>query len=135
MRYKVTLLGLMLLLGGLPQEILAQDRLPIIDMHMHAKNSLRRPNRSCTPRPCVGAPRVSASDEDPMRLTVEAMERYNIVLGFLSDSPDDVFKWVEAFPGRFIASPTVPDPGSVDLARLRQEYEAGRFGGMGEISS
>ncbi len=49
--------------------------------------------------------------------------------------PDEVFEWVEAFPGRFIASPYVDDPADVDLARLRREYEAGRFGGMGEIAS
>jgi len=70
------------------------------------------------------------------RLTIAAMDRYNIVLGFLSETElDDVFEWVEAFPGRFIASPQVNDPADVDLARLRREYEAGRFGGMGEIAS
>ena len=102
--------GLFLFLGAFVHETVAQDRLPIIDMHMH-------PGGTVT-------------------LTVAALERYNIVLGFLSgDSPDDVFEWVEALPGRFIASPIVRDPADLDLARLRREYEAGRFGGMGEIAS
>jgi len=109
MRRWVTGAGLFLLLGAFVHETAAQDRLPIIDMHMHP------------------------GDFTP---TVAAMERYNIVLGFLSgDSLDDVFEWVEALPGRFIASPIVRDPADVDLARLRREYEAGRFGGMGEIAS
>ena len=92
----------------------SEERPPIIDIHMHA--------------------RLSTSSPD-FHLIVAAMERYNIVLGFLSYSPDDVFEWVEALPGRFIASPMVGDPVDVDLARLRREYEAGRFGGMGEIAS
>ncbi len=109
MRHCVTGAGLFLLLGVFFNETVAQDRLPIIDMHMHPGS---------------------------FSLTVAAMERYNIVLGFLSDSAlDDVFEWVEALPGRCVASPQVRDPADVDLARLRREYEAGRFGGMGEISS
>ena len=110
MRHWVMGAGLFLLLGAFVHETVAQDRLPIIDMHMH-------PGGTVT-------------------LTVAAMERYNIVLGFLSgDSPDEVFEWVDAAPGRVIASPMVFDPADVDLARLRREYEAGRFGGMGEIAS
>jgi len=109
MRHWVMGAGLFLFLGAFVHETVAQDRLPIIDMHMHLGD---------------------------FTLMVAAMERYNIVLGFLSgDSPDDVFEWVEALPGRFIASPIVRDPADLDLARLRREYEAGRFGGMGEIAS
>ncbi len=100
------------LLGQAP---VSEERPPIIDMHMHT------------------SPSPGSQD---FRLTIAAMDRYNIVLGFLSETElDDVFEWVEAFPGRFIASPQVNDPADVDLARLRREYEAGRFGGMGEISS
>lgn len=109
MRHWVTGTGLFLLLGACVHEAATQDRLPIIDMHMHVSTSLSKP--------------------------LAEMDHYNIVLGFLSDSPDDVFEWVAAVPGRFIASPIVLDPADVDLARLRREYEAGRFGGMGEIAS
>ncbi len=109
MRHWVTGVGLFLLLGTFVHETVAQDRLPIIDMHMHPGSFTQ---------------------------TVAAMDHYNIVLGFLSSRRlDDVFEWVEALPGRFIASPQVRDPADVDLGRLRREYEAGRFGGMGEISS
>jgi predicted TIM-barrel fold metal-dependent hydrolase len=63
------------------------------------------------------------------------MERNNIVLGFLSDPLDRVYEWVDAAPGKFIASPVIFDPTGVDLDELRHEYEAGRISGMGEIAS
>ena len=117
--YKRYLIVAALVLSMMPslfgQAPVSEERPPIIDMHMHT-----------SPSPGI----------QDFRLTIAAMDRYNIVLGFLSDTElDDVFEWVEAFPGRFIASPQVNDPADVDLARLRREYEAGRFGGMGEIGS
>ena len=113
---------------------------PIIDMHLHADtvgkgadgNPLPRP---CNPPPCQGAPGQAKTAEDVLRLTLEAMDRNNVVLGFLSQYPlDNVYRWVDAAPDRFIASPTIPDPDLIDLSGLRKEYEAGRLGGMGELS-
>ena len=113
---------------------------PIIDMHMHANtaqegpdgNPLRRP---CVPKPCEGTVGQAKTAEDVLRLTLEAMERNNVVLGFLSQYPlDNVYRWVEAAPDRFIASPVVRDPALVDLDALRRDYEAGKLGGMGELS-
>jgi predicted TIM-barrel fold metal-dependent hydrolase len=63
------------------------------------------------------------------------MNRHNIVLGFLSDPLENVFKWTEAAPNRFIASPAVFEPGKADLAMLRREYKASRLGGMGELAA
>ena len=54
MRHWVAGAGLFLLLGASVHETVAQDRLPIIDMHMHPGS---------------------------FTLTVAAMEQYNIVLG------------------------------------------------------
>ena len=60
------------------------------------------------------------------------MDRRNIVLGYLSKWPlDDVYRWVEAAPDRFIAAAAVFDPDLIDLDKLRAEYEAGRLGGRG----
>src|SRR5262245_57945285 len=117
-----------------------QSAPPIIDMHMHARlgPSMRdgKPApRPCSPDPCTGAPSVAVAVGDPLRLTLEAMNRHNIVLGFLSDPLDNVFKWVDAAPGRFIAAPSFFDPSAADTARLRREYTAKRLGGMGEIAS
>jgi hypothetical protein len=63
------------------------------------------------------------------------MERNNIVLAFLSDPLNQVYRWVSAAPDRFIASPVVLDPGAVNLDELRREYEAGKLGGMGELAT
>src|SRR5437879_3575924 len=105
----------------------AQERPPIIDMHMHARNSLPRYNapdqispRLCFPEPCEHPATVAQKDDDILKMTVESMKRYNVVLGFLSDPLDRVYKWVDAAPGRFWASPMISDPARVDLAALRK---------------
>lgn len=125
-----------------PAETSAQQSYdgPMIDMHLHASSMLQRTAdgrprpRSCNPQPCQSGPAEAKTAEDVLRLTLEAMERNNIVLGFLSsDSLEDTYQWLEAAPGRFIASPSVGDPDLIDLNDLRKEYESGRLGGMGEL--
>lgn len=118
----------------------AQQMAPIIDMHMHARTGpvLRDGKpvpRPCMPAPCDRAPAVAVKQGDPLRFTLRAMDRHNIVLAFLSDPLEDVFEWTKAAPDRFIASPVVIEPKKVDLARLRRDYESKRLRGMGELAS
>ncbi len=133
-------------LAALPAVGFGQERPPIIDMHMHASEL----GAAATPGRCrasifwgddvgpCGIPLPSGSaDSDVLALTLDAMDQYNIVLGFLSSIPlENVYRWVEAAPGRFIASP-VPfrEPEGIDPAMLRREYEAGRLDGMGELGT
>ena len=132
-----TLQPLLLLL---PTLLLAQQRPPIIDMHMHARvQLLRGPDntplaRPCNPQPCTGQPPAFTEDDGPLKGTLAAMDRYNIVLGFLSDARENVDQWVAAAPGRFVPSVawTADFP---DLAMLRDAYAAGRLKGMGEIAT
>jgi uncharacterized protein len=68
------------------------------------------------------------------------MDRYNVVLGFLSDELPKVDQWVGAAPGRFIPSPMVGYPsnvdlGVVDLDVIRSRLKAGTLRGIGEIST
>ena len=90
----------LLLAAAIPASANSQERLPIIDMHMHARISMSRDEvgqpltRPCMPRPCYGAPAAVQNDEDILRLTLEAMDQYNIVLGFLSEKPDLVKQWI-----------------------------------------
>jgi hypothetical protein len=64
------------------------------------------------------------------------MDRYNIVKAFLSGvDPAVVQQWVDAAPGRFIASPFILKPGQPDVKSLEQAYAAKRFGGLGEIAT
>jgi len=118
----------------------AQKRLPVIDMHMHAHHvPLDVPAGApppCLPRPCQAEGAATATAEESLRKTLQAMERYNIVLGFLSSADLDIVqKWVAAAPKRFIASPFIEAPGALSPEMLRQEYKAGRLAGMGEIGS
>ena len=114
---------------------------PIIDMHLHGRSVLVRTAegepvpRHCNPQPCDNAPAHVQEDGDYLRLTLAAMERNNIVLGFLSsvESLEETYRWQKAAPGRFIASPFVRDPDLIDLGELRKEYQSGRLGGMGEL--
>jgi hypothetical protein len=64
------------------------------------------------------------------------MKRYNIVKAFLSGVDLEIVReWTAAAPGRFIASPFIVEVGRPDPEVLRQAYEAGRLGGMGEIAT
>lgn len=131
---------LCLLLVMQPSDALTQERPPIIDMHMHADTANKDANgnplsRPCNPMPCQGPPAQAKTADDVLRLTLEAMDRNNIVLGFLSQYPlERVYRWVDAAPRRFIASPSVRNPDRINLGELRKEYESGRLGGLGELS-
>ena len=104
----------------------AQERPPIIDMHLHALAADHQgppPVAICTPieqfptwdpaqpygatfmamlkqPPCDDPVWSPETDEDLMAQTLEVMERRNIV-GVLSGTPDRVAAWMEAAPGRF----------------------------------
>jgi predicted TIM-barrel fold metal-dependent hydrolase len=123
----------------------AQQRPPIIDMHMHAKqrNDIG-PAGSAAPRPCAASPCTLTpaqfvGDGEVLRGTLAAMDRYNIVLGFLSDIPERVDLWMRSGPARFLPSPWIPfELGSSELPnieKLRDDYRSGRFKGMGEITT
>lgn len=117
-----------------------EERLPVIDMHMHANDVILDANgvplsRPCNPKPCQGPPGQATTAEEVLKFTLEAMDRNNIVLGFLSMWPlDNVYQWVDAAPGQFFASPVIKDPDLVDIDELRIEYEAGRLAGLGELA-
>lgn len=131
----------LLLLNGLPAAA-RQDRTrsPVIDMHMHA-HDVPLPLQPgapppCLPRPCVPEGKATATAEESLRKTLVAMDRYNIVKGFLSSAELDlVYEWAEAAPGRFIAAPFIVEPGKISVEMLRREYQRGRLAGMGEIGS
>lgn len=134
----VTVLGLLAVLSCVA--LSAQERAPVIDMHMHAHHiPLDLPAGApppCRPFPCEPTGAATATSEESLRRTLEVMERYNIVLGFLSSADLEVVQeWVAAAPDRFIPSPFIQEPGELSPEMLRREYVAGRLAGMGEIGS
>ena len=106
-------------------------------MHMHAPTSMLRDENGqslaqpCMPQPCQGPPAVAQSDEDVLRLTLEAMDQYNIVLGFLGDRPERVKQWIAESPDQFIGAIGF-DP-SISTDDLQKEYDSGAFKGVGEL--
>ena len=112
---------------------------PIIDMHMHTGLPHEVPPGTpalCRPEPCKGEGRATVDPTELKEKTLAAMERYNIIKGFLSYADlSAVQEWNESNQGRFIASPFILKAGSPDLERLRSEYASGRLSGMGEIGA
>ncbi len=112
---------------------------PIIDMHLHTGLPHEVPPGTpaiCRPAPCEGEGHAIVDPKELMDKTLEAMERYHIVKGFLSgvDWPS-VQEWTKLNPEMFIASPFILEPKEAELEKLRAEYHAGRFRGMGEIGA
>lgn len=152
---------LCLLLALSPVSAAAQDRLPVLDMHLHAFTADQQgppPLAMCTPipefpawdpaapygptflamlknPPCDDPVWSPETDEELMRQTIEAVERRNII-GVLSGTPERVAMWMEAAPGRFI-------PGlEFNVARtaitpdsLHALVEAGRVEVLAEVTN
>jgi uncharacterized protein len=116
-----------------------RERQPIIDMHMHTGLPHEIPAGTpalCRPEPCQGDGHATVDPAELLEKTLEIMNRYNIVKGFLSGVDlSTVREWKAASPERFIASSFILEAGSPDPQVLRQEYEAGRIGGIGEIGT
>lgn len=117
----------------------AQERPPIIDMHLHTGLPHHVPAGTpaiCRPEPCKGEGQATVDPAELMKKTLEAMDHYNIIKGFLSGVDlSAVQDWTKAAPGRFIASPFILEAGSSNLEKLRPKYASGVFTGMGEIGT
>lgn len=123
-----------------PGMVAAQERPPIIDMHMHADLPPHEVAAGapavCRPAPCDVGGRATATHAETLRKTLEAMDRYNIVQAFVSGvDPEILRQWVAAAPGRFIPAPFILHPGKPDAQTLSKEFEEGRLRGMGEIAT
>lgn len=120
--------------------LLAQQKQPIIDMHLHADlPPFKVPEGMpaiCRPEPCEGEGKATANHEETMRKTLEIMDRYNIVKAHLSGlDPEIIAKWIEAAPDRFIASPFIFQPDEAGLEQMRSKFDEGFYTGMGEIAT
>ena len=118
---KVIIPLFVLLLSGVQTQ--AQKRLPIIDMHMHARTAdhygppplpicapvgsmprwdQRKPMwQDGSPPPCSKPLLSPATDAELLKQILAAMERHNVI-GVLGGAPNLVSPWVKAAPRRFI---------------------------------
>lgn len=143
------------------QESNAQDRLPVIDMHLHAMAADAQgppPLAMCTSptaypawdpampygatfmtfmkQPSCADPIWSPeTDEEVMQQTIDVMERLNVV-GVLSGSPERVKTWKEAAPGRFYAGLGFNVArSSMTPDSLRQLFEEGHVEVLAEVTN
>lgn len=133
-------LTLLLFLGQLYIPLVAQQRQPIIDMHLHADlppyDIEEGAPSLCRPEPCKGEGQATASHDETLIKTLEIMDRYNIVMAHLSGrDPKIIAKWMKAAPNRFIAAPFILQPGQPTVEHIRQNHTSGLYSGMGEIAT
>lgn len=141
----------------------AEQRLPIIDMHLHALPADHLgppPLAMCSPMPfpawdperpygevlmalhknppCAEPVWSPESDEAMMDETIKVMERLNIY-GMLSGvEPARVAEWMEAAPGRFLPGLVLlfgEEGGNVSPEALRSLHESGRLAVLGELAN
>lgn len=120
--------------GRLP----AQEREPIIDMHLHAHVPPDIPAGApsiCRPQPCGGDGTATATSAETLEKTLEAMDRYNVVKAFVSGAPETLREWQAGAPERFIPSPFILEPGTPTAETLETAYTEGRFEGLGEVAT
>ena len=155
---KIRMLALLLV----PLPVSAQERLPIIDMHLHASTADDNgppPLALCLPLlshlpthdprrpwgevfiealrnpPCADPIWSPVTDDALMQETIAEVERLNVI-GILSGEPDRVLQWSAQAPDRFFPSVQFRigrDAMSPDS--LRRLLESGRFRSLGEISN
>lgn len=137
----------------------AQERQPIIDMHMHALPADANgppPLGLCLPLtthaspldpgrdsfsltsadpPCPDPVWSPMTDREVMEQTIEVMERRNVI-GVLNGTPDRVLRWSAAAPDRFIRAVELEfDESQVTPDSLRRLFEGGQFVVLGEVES
>lgn len=111
-----------------------EERLPIIDMHLHAlaADEFGPPG---TPNPATGKPSLATTDDAIRKASLAQLERYNIVRALTSGRSDVALEWKALAPDRVIATPLLPWKGYwPDLASLRTALKAGELGALGELT-
>lgn len=143
------------------QSFHAQERLPILDVHLHAvpADHLGPPPRAmCTPMPspawdpdkpyselfnslakdppCPDPVWSPMTDVEMMTQTIEVMDRLNIVGVLSGEEPDRIASWMAAAPGRFVPALVLQfGPSGADFSTdsLRSLHAAGRLDVLGEV--
>ncbi len=144
-------------------QILSAERLPIIDMHLHARKAAYagpNPPPMCAPfavmprvdagkpgefifnvdPPCENPIPAATTDETVMRETIAVMEKHNII-GMVSGEPELMKTWRAAAPERIIPGIDLRLPGTKGsshvagrtVKELRRLHAQGVFQVLGEV--
>ena len=110
-----------------------QSKQPIIDMHMHAFDTLWSSTRECFPEPCEKIPNRVKSADQILPETIKMMDKYNIVHALVSDGDiEDINRWKKA-DDRFMISPMSFDPIPKYLDPIEDNIQL--FDAIGEVAS
>jgi len=118
----------------LTQEPSARQRLPIIDMHVHAFgwDHLGKPP---PPNDVTGKVPTARTDKELMDAVLAELKRHNVVKAVAGGPRRHVLRWLAADPGRIIGGTMVAaDFPLLDPTVLREDFRAGRLGVMGELA-
>lgn len=111
----------------------AQDRGPIIDMHVHAFGFDEFGNPP-PPNEVTGKVPSARTDDAAMRATLDAMQKNNVVLGLASGPLPDVQSWVAANPERLIGGVGLgPMDTLADDTELRRMVSEKHISALGEL--
>jgi hypothetical protein len=113
-----------------PQQALTPQRLPIIDMHIHAFSWDHQGNPP-PPNPLTGKVPPARTDKEAMEASLAELRRYNVVRAVAGGRPDHVSRWRAADPERIIGGTMMPLP---EVSVLRKEFLAGQLGVMAELA-
>jgi len=143
----VTVLALVLAPLLLPSPAAAQQHpLPIIDMHLHARNAPRADrvtsSRLCLPVTVYGVvdPQCSdplvapATNEAMVERTLEILERRNVFGVISDDSLEIVRRFRDAALGRLIPGFELNGEGDPSADDLRAHFAAGDLAVLGEVA-
>jgi predicted TIM-barrel fold metal-dependent hydrolase len=122
-----------------------QQPLPVIDMHLHARDAPESPRVLCLPVTVYGVedprcpePMTSPpTDQAMVERTVEILERRNVIGVISGDTLDTVRRFIRASPDRLIPAYQLSFDDETLLApeTLRRHLEARDFEVLGEIES
>lgn len=111
----------------------AQDRGPIIDMHLHAFG-FDAYGDPPPPNEVTGQVPTARSDEATVRATLEEMRKHNVVLAVASGPLADVQRWTTAGSGKLLGGAyTGPRDPLPDIAALRRLIQEKKIAVMGEL--
>lgn len=112
------------------------DNMPKIDIHQHAQKMEYEADGTPAINFVTGKPSIADSDQSLITRTLEEMDKHNIVKSLISDSFENLHRWVNEAPNRFIPSAEIDgNPPTPSVDKIREEYKAGKIRGIGEITT
>lgn len=113
----------------------AQDeRLPVIDMHLHSITEIWSEKRLCFPEPCESLPTMVTDPKQLRPAALAEMEKYNVVLAVVSGPLDEVLPWTDSEEDRFMTGIAIWRPDDIAYTDLKNLLESGRVQVLGELA-